>query len=95
MLTYFSLASVFLTGKYRSEADFGKSVRGGHMGKYLMPRVMFARFYGVITQDRPLFEKTLKDVIAAPHDLWPEQRLPNELAKRRAARYLAHADDYF
>jgi hypothetical protein len=64
-------------------------------GKYLMPRVMFARFFAVITQDRPLFEKTLKDVIAAPHDIWPAQRLPNELAKRRAARYLAHADDYF
>src|SRR5438270_376425 len=35
-------------------------------GKYLMARVMFARFYGVITQDRPLFEKTLKEVIATP-----------------------------
>ena len=64
-------------------------------GKYLMPRVMFARFFAVITQDRPLFEKTLKDVIAAPRDIWPAQRLPNELAKRRAARYLAHAEDYF
>jgi len=56
---------------------------------------MYARFYAVITQDRPLFEKTLKEVIAAPHDLWPEQRLPNELAKKRAQRYLAHAEDYF
>jgi hypothetical protein len=64
-------------------------------GKYLMPKVMMARYYAVITQDRPLFEKTLKEVIAAPHDIWPEQRLPNELAKRRAARYLAHAEDYF
>jgi hypothetical protein len=64
-------------------------------GKYLMPRVMFARFCAVITQDRPLFEKTLQEVIAAPHDIWPAQRLPNELAKRRAARYLAHAEDYF
>jgi hypothetical protein len=64
-------------------------------GKFLMPRVLFARFYGVITQDRALFEKTLKEVIATPKDIWPAQRLPNELAKRRAARYLAHADDYF
>lgn len=64
-------------------------------GKYLMPKVMMARFYAVITQDRPLFEKTLKDVIAAPKDLWPAQTLPNLLAKKRAQRYLAHADDYF
>ena len=64
-------------------------------GKYLMPKVMFARYYAVITQDRPLFESTLKSVIAAPQDIMPSQRLPNALAKRRAARYLAHADDYF
>lgn len=32
---YYSLASGFLAGKYRSEADFGKSVRGGSAKKYL------------------------------------------------------------
>lgn len=38
VISYFSLASGFLTGKYRTEADFGKSVRGGGMAKYLNPR---------------------------------------------------------
>jgi aryl-alcohol dehydrogenase-like predicted oxidoreductase len=38
VLPYFGLASGFLTGKYRSEADFGKSVRGGRMGAYLDDR---------------------------------------------------------
>ena len=37
-LPYFGLASGFLTGKYRSEADFGKSVRGGRMEAYLNDR---------------------------------------------------------
>jgi aryl-alcohol dehydrogenase-like predicted oxidoreductase len=37
-ITYFGLASGFLTGKYRSEADFGQSKRGGGMGKYLDTR---------------------------------------------------------
>ncbi len=32
---YYALASGFLTGKYRSAADFGKSPRGGGMAKYL------------------------------------------------------------
>lgn len=32
---YWALASGFLTGKYRSEADFGKSVRGKSAEKYL------------------------------------------------------------
>ncbi len=64
-------------------------------GKYLMARVMYARFFGVITQDRPLFESTLKEVLAAPADLYPQQRLANALAKKRAKRYLDHVEDYF
>ncbi len=38
VIPYFALASGFLTGKYRSEADLGKSVRGGGMKKYLNDR---------------------------------------------------------
>jgi aryl-alcohol dehydrogenase-like predicted oxidoreductase len=38
VIPYFALASGFLTGKYRSEADFGKSPRGGGMKRYLTPR---------------------------------------------------------
>lgn len=35
VISYFSLASGFLTGKYRSEEDFSKSQRGGGMKNYL------------------------------------------------------------
>jgi aryl-alcohol dehydrogenase-like predicted oxidoreductase len=35
VIPYFSLAAGFLTGKYRSEADFGKSARGARMDRYL------------------------------------------------------------
>ena len=38
VIPYFSLAAGFLTGKYRSEADFGKSPRGQRMGRYLDAR---------------------------------------------------------
>lgn len=38
VITYYSLASGFLTGKYRSEADLGKSKRGGGVKKYLNGR---------------------------------------------------------
>ena len=38
VIPYYGLASGFLTGKYRSEADFGKSVRGGRMAAYLNER---------------------------------------------------------
>ena len=35
VVPYYALASGFLTGKYRSADDFGKSPRGGGMGAYL------------------------------------------------------------
>ncbi len=38
VINYYALASGFLTGKYRSEADFGKSQRGGGMKKYVNDR---------------------------------------------------------
>jgi aryl-alcohol dehydrogenase-like predicted oxidoreductase len=38
VIPYFSLASGFLTGKYRSEADFSKSARGQGNRKYLNDR---------------------------------------------------------
>lgn len=38
VITYFSLAGGFLTGKYRSEADLGKSQRGEDVAKYLNER---------------------------------------------------------
>ena len=37
VMNYYSLASGFLTGKYRTQADFSKSVRGTSMPKYLVP----------------------------------------------------------
>ena len=39
-ITYFSLASGFLTGKYRSKADLSKSQRGGGIEQYLDARGM-------------------------------------------------------
>jgi len=38
VIPYYALASGFLTGKYRSESDLGKSPRGGGVKKYLNER---------------------------------------------------------
>lgn len=40
VITYFALAKGFLSGKYRSEADLGKSKRGGGVKGYLNARGM-------------------------------------------------------
>lgn len=38
VIPYYPLASGFLSGKYRSDADLGKSARGGGMSKFMNPR---------------------------------------------------------
>ncbi|WP_404684833.1 aldo/keto reductase [Raoultella terrigena] len=40
VVTYYSLASGFLTGKYRQQTDLAQSQRGGGIAKYLNPRGM-------------------------------------------------------
>ncbi len=40
VVNFYALAAGFLSGKYRSEADYGKSKRGPSMAKYLNPRGM-------------------------------------------------------
>ncbi|MGB3538369.1 MAG: aldo/keto reductase [Mesorhizobium sp.] len=40
VISYYGLAKGFLSGKYRSKEDLGKSVRGGGIQEYLNPRGM-------------------------------------------------------
>ena len=63
--------------------------------KFLMTKYLFAKTYCQQTMDRTLFEKTLTEIINAPEQLLPEQRLANELAKKKAIRLLEKIDDIF
>jgi hypothetical protein len=64
-------------------------------GKNLMYHVVEARIVAVALQDRALYKKLLTAVLDAPRDIDLDQRLSNQLAKRRAARYLAEIDSLF
>jgi aryl-alcohol dehydrogenase-like predicted oxidoreductase len=59
VIGYFALASGFLTGKYRSAADLGKSVRGDRVSRYLDARGL--RILAAL------------DVVAASHRATPAQ----------------------
>ena len=64
-------------------------------GRFLMPKLYYAQFYAVPTQNQELFEKTLREVIDAPNDLMPEERLANQVAKKRAIKLLSQKKDLF
>lgn len=57
----------------------------------LMVEVMAARGTAVAHKDRPALQAALERVIATDVTRWPERRLSNEIALRKARRYLAAA----
>jgi hypothetical protein len=64
-------------------------------GRMLLARTLMGYRVGVMTNDRKLFHDQLKQVLETPPSVWPEQRLANEVAHRRARRYLSHEKDLF
>jgi hypothetical protein len=64
-------------------------------GKYLMTKFLLAKYYAVPVQDRVLFEQTLTEVTMTPREMFPEQGLANELAKRNAYLWLDRANKLF
>ena len=63
--------------------------------KYLLARLFFAKTYAVQYQDRELFKLQLQAVLQAPSDLLPEQRLANQVARKKSAKLLEQIDELF
>ncbi len=64
-------------------------------GKWLLARTMMAYRVGLQTNDQKFFHEQLVKVLETPPSIWPEQRLANEIAHRRARRYLSHEKELF
>ena len=63
--------------------------------KMLLARVLWAYRVGKQTNNRKLFHEQLVKVLETDPAIWPEQRLANEVAHRRARRYLSHEKELF
>jgi hypothetical protein len=63
--------------------------------KLMLARVLWAYRVGKMTNDRKLFHTQLVKVLETDPAIWPEQRLANEVARRRARRYLSHEKELF
>jgi len=64
-------------------------------GRLLLARTLMGYRLGLMTNDRKFFHDQLKQVLETPPSVWPEQRLANEVAHRRARRYLSHEKEMF
>src|SRR3989338_11297879 len=56
--------------------------------KFLISQVLYAQYFAVQTQDKKLYVKLLQEVLAAKEDIFPEQNLITQLAKKKAHRLL-------
>jgi hypothetical protein len=64
-------------------------------GRLLLARTLMGYRLGLQNNDRKFFHDQLKQVLETPPSVWPEQRLANEVAHRRARRYLSHEKELF
>lgn len=85
-----ALASVF-KDKPDGSAHFERARKLAGEG-VLAVDVMYARGVAVAHKDRALFTQTLERVLATDLDKWPDRRLTNALARKKAKRYLAAID---
>ncbi len=64
-------------------------------GKFLMAKALYARVYMRGTNNKEGYVAILEEVINAPHDIMPSERLATEIAKVRAQRWLDEVDMIF
>ncbi len=64
-------------------------------GSFLMTHVYYARSYAVQTLDEDLFVSLLETVRDTPLEVLPENRLANNVAKRKAEQLLARRSELF
>ena len=64
-------------------------------GKFLLATVLRARWVDYRRGDKKAFHDALVKVLRTPPSIWPEQRLANEIAQRRARRYLKQEKELF
>lgn len=83
-------ASAFFGGPDGS-AQFAAARRALGDGALLVT-VLEARGVAVAKKDRERFRRALEGVLAADVTRWPDRRLANELARRKARRYLDAID---
>jgi len=78
--------------KGRAMFEKALEITGGRM---LLARALMGIRVGLANNDRKFFHDQLKQVLETPPSVWPEQRLANEVAHRKARRYLSQEKELF
>jgi tetratricopeptide (TPR) repeat protein len=89
-----SVRPAMLGGKPEEAREyFDRAIETGP--NYLMNKIMMAQYYAIQVQDKELFTRLLREVLASDPAALPERRLANEIAQRRAKLLLDRIKEYF
>jgi hypothetical protein len=91
----YSAASAQIGGDAKRATDEFQLALTISGNKLLLARALYGYRVGKMTNDRKLFHDQLVQVLQTDPAIWPEQRLANEVANRRARRYLSHEKEWF
>ena len=78
----------------KAKAEFDRAFELSHR-KMLVYQLMYAQYYAYQIQDRDLYVRSLKEVVDAPDDLFPEMGFINAAAKKKAKTRLETVDSIF
>jgi hypothetical protein len=77
-----------------ARAEFEKALELTQ-NRFLLARTLMGYRLGLVNNNQKFFHDQLKQVLETAPSVWPEQRLANEVAHRRARRYLSHEKELF
>lgn len=91
---YAGLPATFGGGLEKSQKEFDRvfEITGR---KFLLAQYFYAKLYATTAKDEKLFDDTIKEILETPSDVLPEQKLVNEIAKRKAKLLLKTKSKYF
>ncbi len=64
-------------------------------GRFLLAKYLYSRYYCYRIQDADEFESTLEWILSRQLPIYPDHRLLNEIARRKANRLLREKDELF
>ena len=81
-------------GPKKAEKTFKEVIKISD-GKFLLAKVMYARYYLAAIRDREKYKQVLNEVLDAPDNILPKARLANIMAKKKARLYLDQMEEIF
>jgi hypothetical protein len=94
-MVYYASRPVLLGGNPERALFHYNKAKEITKGKFLYLDYLFAAHYCVQNQNIELFKSTIDQILNTPSDIYPEEKLTNQLAKQKARELLKLEQELF